>query len=377
MQFGDIINNPYCDNKQRLNLSDYAHAVLINDIGAFQPENTLKRGLGELSSNIINHIFRSFRSMAESSISIALQKKKLELDSMFEKISDVSERSAAISICFHAYKEQLFSKASQRLKEKGYAFSIRIDHENLDFLSSIGNQSKVDTTENYINQATSEFFTDNVGKYIKAVIEEYCEHSYVEREQIYFCDILDKLQLAMSGHQMLKLTLHTKQSSSNKYNMLYVKPFCRQEDSEHMYNYIVGTIARSPDGPWSIGSVRLTSIKTCAILTHPVHISKETQKEIHDAIKLRGVQYLSSVEDPRKIVVELTPEGEKLYRKILHLRPLYTTKNGSIYEFNCTTRQADNYFFKFGHNVKILEPESLAQDFARRYLSAAQQYESS
>ena len=39
-----------------------------------------------------------------------------------------------------------------------------------------------------------------------------------------------------------------------------------------------------------------------------------------------------------------------------------------------TQRQAENYFFKFGHQVKILEPQELADKFSRRYESAARQY---
>ena len=46
-----------------------------------------------------------------------------------------------------------------------------------------------------------------------------------------------------------------------------------------------------------------------------------------------------------------------------------------IYEFDCTLRQAENYFFKFGHDAMVLEPENLADKFLRKYRNAVKRYE--
>lgn len=64
-----------------------------------------------------------------------------------------------------------------------------------------------------------------------------------------------------------------------------------------------------------------------------------------------------------------------MYGKMLHLRPGYAHKEGKDYVFFCTAWQAQNYFFKFGHNAKIIEPQYLAELFQRKYQSAAKQYE--
>lgn len=362
MWFQDIYS---VENKQRLTLSNHAHTVLVNDVGVFQPENTLKRGSGELSSNIINHLLRVFRADATSSVSIALGRKRQELNSLFEGMRNQSSRNEAISISLAAYEKQLLDEVTRRLKEKGYSFSIRIDKENLEFLASEE------------GQAEGSLYGDNVGRYIKAVIEEYCERPYVEREKIYFKELLEDVERAKVSQKLLKFTLYSRNISLNgeKNSILYMKPSCIQEDDERMYNYIVGMIASSQDGPWQIGSVRLTSIKTCTMQSHSGKIISKSEKEIREAIKQRGVQYLSAYSNTGKVVVQLTPEGEKMYRQILHLRPLYIKKEGSIYEFDCTIRQVDNYFFKFGHNAKVLEPQYLADLFMRRYQSAARQYE--
>ena len=98
----------------------------------------------------------------------------------------------------------------------------------------------------------------------------------------------------------------------------------------------------------------------------------EKEREIRNAIREVGIQYLADTYN--KIVVEFTPHGENMYRSMLHLRPQYTKKSGNIYEFCCSERQADNYFFKFGHNARILEPERLADAFRRKYENAAKKY---
>ena len=87
------------------------------------------------------------------------------------------------------------------------------------------------------------------------------------------------------------------------------------------------------------------------------------------------VQYLSDKREIQKIVVQFDLEGMKMYQKMLHLRPMYINKrNDLIYEFECPLSQAEFYFFKFGHHVKILEPLNLADRFAQEYRFAAAQY---
>ena len=93
-------------------------------------------------------------------------------------------------------------------------------------------------------------------------------------------------------------------------------------------------------------------------------------------MRKHGVQYLSDNRSAGTIKVRFTPEGEKMYYQMLHLRPLYTANpEPLVYEFSCTRFQAETYFFRFGHNVKILEPKDLADKFMRRYQSAAKQYQ--
>ena len=57
------------------------------------------------------------------------------------------------------------------------------------------------------------------------------------------------------------------------------------------------------------------------------------------------------------------------------LKEIRTEENDLIYEFECSDYQAESYFFKFGENVKILEPQTLADKFKQKYETAAACYQ--
>lgn len=130
-----------------------------------------------------------------------------------------------------------------------------------------------------------------------------------------------------------------------------------------------------PGGPWGMGCVRLSSIKKLSSLKCSGFISADDRRKIAETIQKNGVQYLPEQGAGQTILVRLTPSGERKYQQILHLRPQYARKEGAVYTFTCTQRQVENYFFKFGHDARILAPQELADKFKRMYESAAEQYE--
>ena len=70
-------------------------------------------------------------------------------------------------------------------------------------------------------------------------------------------------------------------------------------------------------------------------------------------------------------------DWEKIYSRLDHMRPAFIKEktNGNEYVFNCTERQAENYFFKFGEDAEIISPESLRLWFKDMYKSASMIYE--
>lgn len=347
------------ENKLRLNLSDHAFSVLNYDIEAF--------GIGDandsrIPSSFINDVFFCFKDAATSSISLAISARREELLSVLAGLPGCNQ---AVEKMLAVYKNQLFEDAKSRLKDREKPFSIRVDSRNLEYLRSDEGQSE------------STYYNDRVGLYVKAVIEEYCQQPYVIREQFFYRDNWNEMIRAIDEMKVIKIKLLSKKSSRGRTqdNTIYMQPVCIEDDSEHMYNYLAGMIGSSQGGPWKTGAVRLSNVKTAECQKKSGRLSADERKAVRLEIKKRGIQYLSDNEDPIRVVVQFTPYGEKLYHQILHLRPTCKKKNGLIYEFECPQYQADTYFFKFGHNAKILEPQSLADSFKRKYQSAAKQYD--
>ena len=209
------------------------------------------------------------------------------------------------------------------------------------------------------------------------MIEEYCECAYVDREKIFFKDYMDEIQLAIDYKKLLKITLRSKNRMENagKNNVQYVKPLCVMQDPEHLYNYLVGMISSSREGPWHVGSIRFTSILRCDHQMLPIFISSKAQEEINEEIRRKGVRFLADNQTAQRIVVKFTPKGKGMYQRILHLRPQYVKREAeNIYVFSCSIRQAHNYFFKFGKDATILEPKHLAESFQKEYVYAAESY---
>ena len=101
----------------------------------------------------------------------------------------------------------------------------------------------------------------------------------------------------------------------------------------------------------------------------------DEKRAIEERICKYGVQYLVA-ENSMPVKVKFHYYGEKIFRQKTYLRPNPIGKPvDGVYTFACTERQAANYFFSFGRNVEILEPEKLRQNFALGYRQAAEMYD--
>lgn len=346
------------ENKQRINISDHAYLVLQNDMTVFLFQND-QTELGKIPSGFINRIFRNFRKSANASIAYRLREKEVEYESLLKK-EKFGEKKKIISVFIEDYRAELLRGKEKFLKEKGNSFYFRIDQNNLQYLASEEGQAEKD------------YYEDNISFYIKAVVEEYAERPYVEREHIYFRDLVGKIESAISDPKELKVVL--KNEGNKKNHIKYMKVLGIQKDKEYMYNYVVGFMSDDRKG-WQPGAIRLTSIYDCERLEKPAFISKGNRDLVVSIIKKYGVQYLPAGDCDYKVVVEFTPKGEKMYQKMLHLRPLYVNKVADkVYEFHCSKLQAQSYFFRFGKEAKILEPSSLAKDFLKKYRAAVKKY---
>lgn len=350
------------ENKQRINLSERAYSILKNDMEFYPFVLESDKDLDKIPSTVINYIFTQCKDSAQSSIALRLKQRQWELEELLKPVDKY-----IITKLLQEQRKNLTTTAENRCQSKGHSIIFRINMDNLEYLASDDGQEE------------SSFYQDNAGKYIKAVLEEYAELPYVHRERLFYTPILDKIDTAISQKNQLKITLKSMvaKGAVRKHINIYIRPYQVSTDTEGLYNYLVGYIRSSDSNNWQVGAIRISSILKCSVTGESAFLSAATQKEIKRLLALYGCQYLSSAHDDlQKIVVQFTPAGEKMYRKMLHLRPQCVQQHPNlVYEFRCSQWQALNYFFKYGRDVKILEPQKLVRSFQKRYQDAAKQYE--
>lgn len=351
------------ENKQRITLSDHAVSTLLMDLDVFNNSEREYLTVKDIPSADINRIFRTFCTDAESSVHRQLSSEAAKLEEIMRGICPPELLKRMVSTLLKKRREYLIENVHDRITRKGVECYFRINQKNQDYLASDQAQEE------------AEIYEDNIGHYFKAVLEEYCSLSYALREQYYFQDRIHSIHAAKAERRLLKIKLHSLNRTTQKHNILYMKPYDVRQDSVGMYNYLVGMMSDSPGGPWAIGSIRLTSIMELDDQGRDIVITQNKQEAIEEAIRTKGAQFLSDDKGQERIVVQFTKRGEKMYKSMLHLRPQYRKKKSNrIYEFECPAYQARNYFFKFGKDVTILEPASLASQFKWEYQKALDNY---
>lgn len=354
-------DGPRVENKLRLNLSERAYATLLDDMEIFHAKG-VERGQRGVSSYMVNRLFHSFCVSAQASVSMVLGRRRAELEHILEPLEPGAWRETAVHLLLDGERERLLCAAEEG-REKSCSFSVRLDKESIRYLAEDA-------------QGEGEYYGGSVGRYIKAVLEEYARLPYSARERLYFKEsIVDKLPESPGEARVLKLTLRDGDGGRARGDVLYMKPLGLFQGSDLMYNYLAG-MARKGEEPWRATAVRLTSIVSCLRLEQRAFLSGDNVRMIEKMIQKSGVQYLSDSQCATRVLVRFTPRGERNYHKMLHLRPRYVEKVGPLlYVFECPSFQAETYFFRLGADAQILEPKELANRVLERHRAAVRQYE--
>lgn len=305
------------NRRQRIDLSEEAYDIIKNDRFTFAQEKAISY------SDIICRVFLSF-------------------------------------VEYSAARNKNVQKINEYLSKKRLSTHPKIPSMQNDVLEYLSQSS-------IIKLVNEKEYGGSPGKFIKAVIEEYAEKTFVERERIFYRDIIEKITSNMN--KQIRVT----SGNSN----LIVIPYEILPDRQSTYNYLVGLVdSETNPNKFEIASLRISRLRQI----HPIadSISKLEDfniEKIKTAISQKGVQFLRG--ELCRVVVELTDVGKALFNSMLFQRPVPICIKGDIYEFWCTEAQAEFYFFKFGATVEIIEPQILRRKFSERYSRAAEIYNAS
>ena len=141
------------------------------------------------------------------------------------------------------------------------------------------------------------------------------------------------------------------------------------------YTYVICKSSPREDGlngNYVDMSPRISNILSVVNTEKKFEITESEKKAFRKKIQATGAAYFDSPTED--IEVLFTNKGISMYQTILHQRPSYTHKDGNLYTFNCTRRQASNYFFKFGKEALIIQPSELHEQILQNFKDAVTAY---
>lgn len=370
--------------KQHLNLSENAWMVINEDIKNFY-ESEEK----ESFSGFLNRIFKNFYQQADASINLRYMEKGDELEKLYssEEFSSLDKKTIKMFIDKYAkvYENELKEKALSY--PSGHGEKFRIDKESLKILRDV---------DEAIYYGDADGNNASIGKYLKAIFEEYSLKPSYQREQIFFSNTLAEINKSIENEKKLKISLLAKVSTDGKKHYtrkFYVSPYKLVQDKNMLYNYLIGyaeeikefettdeqgrKVRTSSIEKKCTSSFRLSRIEKADMMSSMgAHISKDNSKILEQELKEKTAMFMSS--GSMNIKVIFTDKGLESFRRQLYMRPqIYeidkTDKH--IYTFRCTDVQAIDYFFKMGWDAKIVEPISLRNKMIKRYDSALKTYQ--
>ncbi|MBO5946410.1 MAG: WYL domain-containing protein [Clostridia bacterium] len=361
---GDVNGVKVANLKQHINLSYAAYQTIEEDSKIFS------NGDDPTLGGFLNRIFLNFYEEADASITERYWERYEELEQLFssrefDSMDKTITDTYVVKIAGEREKE-LIKKS--RSYEKGHKFKININKGPLDIIRSSGDAS---------------YYNGIIGQYLKAIYEEYAAKPLFEREAIAFKDVVEKINSAKEQKKRIKLSLIKRidpKSNEYKANWFYFLPYGIMQGKASLFSYAVGYFQRIEKdgtlGEWKVASVRISRIDFCKVQSKSYHLSKAECKQIEDDIAGKGVEYLAG--DTKKIKVRFTDFGLEQFSQHLFQRPndyKVSSEDKSIYVFNCTPFQAKNYFFKFGADAEIIEPDDLRKEIAAKYRDAYMRYE--
>ena len=348
------------EQKQRINLSSLAEDVLFNDKELYKNEEPRDR--------FLNNIITVFRPVAEASISLETARRRQYYEDILVKKGRKKEVASIIDQLVEGDRQ----KMKARIKEypKGnHSILFRLNNKNYKMLYGSMEQDRRGR-EIWIPGEEAENY-DRVSQYLKVLFEEFARLASSKRESLYFSQLIQEvLEPAIVGGLVLEIKKGTV--------CFRVRPYALIADPYSVHMYLVGMsqICGKSEGE-QIVSYRISRLEDCVTIRTDLGkqpLSKADKYDIEQKILKNGVQYLVAKDEP-DVQLRMNERGEALFKQKAYQRPRpKEVRQDGVYVFDCSIRQIENYFFAFGGDVEILQPDWLREEFARKYRNAANVY---
>lgn len=346
----------FVDEKIHINLSEHCLKVIELDRlshGIYGDEKSI--------TGFINRIFTNFYGESKANVSYQVSKKKKELEDRlsqkeYSHISD-ADKNKLINNLLNKYKEELIKENSSYPKFFGKKY--RINNENQDIIEDLDEEIE---------------YAGSVGNFIKIILEEYSLLNPSERQRIYYKDIINVIESAITSNRGIRIVQHTtirKDESDNNITKpetqkFEVKPYKIVANVAKDTLYVLG-MARSERGrdkniSFKPRCFRIDMIQRISDTgSFGDFISSTNKIALDEAFNKYGPAMENKV---ITVQVKFTQLGLERFSRIVHGRPNNFQKlSDDTYEFSCPKEIARNYFWRLMPEVTIITPTELEEEF--------------
>lgn len=336
----------YEDSKRfSLTLSKQAYDVITSDISRF---NYPKRNNQVNLSGFLNEIFEKY----------------------YDKVNDIhKEVLATINSVLSQNYAKLDSETIQSLKNG--LVKIVYSHS----IESVADKGSVTTkflvnkkNASIINAGTARYNFTSISNYLRSLFESYAKLPIIEREGVFYSDVISKLEDAIKRGKKVRIKLIDG-------DLFTYRPHGIFKSMTNQVHELVGDVEK--EDSFSDGtSAKYSEFRRIKILRIAVVLNTEELFTLNQNINIDTY----SKAEKEIFVVQLSEKGVEQLRRQYENRPKYLTqtseeKNNNIFRFESDIKSMLYYFLKFGHNAKIISPKETVDLFRDVFKYALEQYE--
>ena len=333
------------EERQHINISEKTHEILLYDIEKYHLNSfsaltnlIIENGWSTLSANPMSYINQ------QTDIYNKILNKHLTLTESQKMQQDI----------LHDIQQHTISSFQNKYCKlpKGIQKNIHYSKQSIQLLQ-------------HCNDMIIKIYK-RPGKFVSALFESYADLKDTERDCIFKKDLFNILNDCIKNNTIACIKMHTNHS-------YYIMPLAI--DTFIGYTYVICKSCPHEagfNGTYVDMSPRLSNILSVMDTGEKFEITENEKKSFRKKIQATGAAYFDSPSE--NIQVLFTNKGLSMYQTILHQRPSYIHKDGNLYTFNCTRRQAANYFFKFGKEALVQQPQELHEQMLQNFKDAVSTY---
>ncbi|MFI3329926.1 MAG: WYL domain-containing protein [bacterium] len=246
------------------------------------------------------------------------------------------------------------------IASKAIALKTNLDENTLDFLPSL-NQTYILYTNKSNSNDINEIEINGAGKnntslsaYFRSLFNEYASKTKIEREKIYFSDLIEKIRNLEHTYKTCFIKYDNK-----KYYLAIESPAADFGDY-NLYSCAINLETQLPI------AFKLSKIKDIITVDEYYHTSTDEWDSMGDRWCCGDID---SVDDLLDIQFKLTKNGEKRFESHFHKNKYNIDRRIEDEVSYCKTTENFffNYFISYGCDIKIISPESVRKRFIDFY----------